>query len=209
MSPSHALTVRRWVQGECLRLGYHVFHQHRSANLVAVRVLPGRANHFDDFLTLSWVEGAEWVTRWWAVTTDPGKYHLENPGKVEGTAIVYPGQYRVSHSMGRHRQRYPALVQTGELAVWRDPDRDGQPDRKGEPYWGTFGINVHASDSDPFDEVDPNPAHLVNKWSAGCVVFADSADYRDFWEAIEMLSRAQGPRFTLTVLEVDEADSPF
>ncbi|MDI7267642.1 MAG: hypothetical protein QME96_06580 [Myxococcota bacterium] len=196
-------SFRDWIASECKRLGYAWFTSgDLNLNVVAVRNLPGRPNEFDDLLTCSYRAGGVWVVRAWPCTTDPGLYWLRNPGRTAGTAILKPGQYRGSHVVGRHKGAYPALVQDRPVAVYRDANRDEKPDYTGVPVeTGMFGINVHASDDDPFDTADRGAGRPVEKWSAGCVVFATSAEYREWWSLVTQAACIYGPRFSLTLLE--------
>ena len=74
---------------------------------------------------LVWQVKEKWEHYRWPITTDPGLYWLENPMNVDGTAILAPGQYRGAYRIGKHRDDYQAVVQTGgEVAVYRDDDRN-------------------------------------------------------------------------------------
>lgn len=208
MIPADSSLLRDWLRSECARLDYVWFEggprrRPFDLNIIAIRMLPGQPDRFDDYLTCSYLDHAgQWTTDMWPITTDPGLHWLRNPGKVEGTAILAPGQYRSSHEVGEHKGQYPALVQSGgSVTVIRDSDRDGDLDYGGYRDTGFFGINIHASDSNPFNDQDPNPAHLVGRWSAGCLVFAFSADYREWWGIVLRSAASWGERFSLTLLE--------
>lgn len=166
-----------------------------NLNLVAERSANTAANRFDDrFYAVYRDEAGAWQSPSWACTTDPGLYWLENPGRAEGTAILAPGQYRGAWVVGRHRDAYPALVQDRPVAVFRDRNRDGRIDKSGTLYRGIFGINIHRANA-------TRPSTAVERWSAGCVVFADPVAYAEYWKLIEESARRFGPRFSMTLLE--------
>lgn len=205
--PSEDFLLRNWLRSECAALSYAWFTGGAKAkpydlNLAAIRILPGTPNVFDDWFTCTYLdEAGQWVTHAWPCTTDPGRYWLNNPTRLAGTAIVKPGQYRGVWSVGLHKGRYSALTQVRSITVLRDNDKDAELDYDtAVEQAGLFGINCHASDSNPFDSNDPNPAHAVEKWSAGCIVFADSADYREHWALIQKASAAWGSSFSFTLL---------
>ena len=180
----------------CADLGYKVFTDEMDLNIVAIRSADQPPNVFNDLLTISYRKSGQWFTRSWACTTDPGLYHLQNPSRVAGTAALCPGQYRSSHTLGKHRGRYTALTQCGPVRVFRDPDGSdhhalGQSPTIDE---GLFGINVHRAGSN---------STLVNKWSAGCIVTAKADDFA----AVIKLAKAQvkahptWTKYSLTLLE--------
>ena len=180
----------------CADLGYKVFTDEMDLNIVAIRSADQTPNVFNDLLTISYRKSGQWFTRSWSCTTDPGLYHLQNPGKVAGTAALCPGQYRSSHTLGKHRGRYTALTQCGPVRVFRDPDGSDQHALSESPTIdeGLFGINVHKAGSN---------STLVNKWSAGCIVTANSDDFA----AVIKLAKAQvkahptWTKYSLTLLE--------
>ena len=57
-------------------------------------------------------------------TTSPSVYFLEKPMVSAGTAILKQGQYKDSYSIGLHRGKYEALVQSKAVTVIRDNDRN-------------------------------------------------------------------------------------
>ena len=170
-----------------------------NLNLIGVRSPNRQAGFFDDRIYAVWREGGHWLERSWAATVDPGRYYSINPLNPKGAARLVPGQYRGAWEIGRHKGRYPALVQRKPVSVWRDGNRDGTLD-PGHIDTGLFGINIHAADSDPFDTTDRIP-HDVGRWSAGCQVFERSADYREFWGLVLRAASVWGPVFTYTLIE--------
>ena len=167
--------------------GYGYFEE--ELNIIGVRSSNDIANSFDDWIYLI-QEGGEEV-KIYPVTTDPGKYWLENPMNVEGTAILVPGQYEGAYTIGLHRGKYEALRQSRPVKVWRDNTKDTKLDKEGKIYEGMFGINIHRSNA-------TSQSRVVEKWSAGCQVFQKAADFNEFMK----ICKASGQKaFSYTLLE--------
>ena len=207
MAPDRPI-LRDWLRAECARLGYVWFDQGVcNLNAIAVRRLPGTPDAFDDVLTATWREpDGSWRTAAWSCTTDPGLYWLRNPSRVEGTAVLCPGQYRGAWVIGRHHAHYPALTQTRSVCVWRDRNRNGVVNREGPRHSGYYGINVHAASLDPFHDWDDIPPRAsVGRWSAGCLVLPSSHDYRQWWSWVVETTARYGLHVTLALLEHEGA----
>ena len=170
-------------------------------NIWGVRTDDTTPNVFNDYLGITYRdENGVWHTECWVATTDPGLYWLDNPGNVNGTAILVPGQYRGVYMVDKHGGKYDALCQrAGEVTVWRDNDRDGQLTYGGQTYSGYFGINLHhASYTGTSTQVD--------KWSAGCQVIANIDDFNRFM-TIVMRQQQYHPtwtKYTYTLLTQDQ-----
>jgi hypothetical protein len=142
-------------------------------NLVGIRnTRDPRSNKFNDFVVAVWIDESTIKQRFLIceATTDPGVYYRNNPINVEGTAVLpedfYPGLWK----LGLHKGKYPALVQSSPIKVWRDNDKDANIDHKVISKPGMFGINLHrANEFVTSTEVD--------KWSAGCQVIADPKNF--------------------------------
>jgi len=166
-----------------------------NLNIFGIRMHPGKVNEFDDLLGVAYREMGNWVVRYWPITTDPGLYWLENPMNVDGTAILVPGQYRGAWTLGKHRGRYDALTQHKPVKVYRDRDRDGFIDTNPDSIQeGMFGINIHRAKQGA-------SSSAVNRWSAGCQVFARAADFDEFMLLVEQSEPLWGKTFTYTLLE--------
>ena len=168
-----------------------------NVNIIGIRSRVNRPNEFDDRKCVVFKDELGGVTRTWACTTDPGKYWLEHPSNVDGTAILVPDQYRGAYKIGKHRGQYDALVQRGgRVAVYRDSNRDMilnmDPENTQEGY---FGINIHKAGAS---------STQVNKWSAGCQVFANAEDFEEFMSICYAARNKWGEKFTYTL--VDEPD---
>lgn len=183
------------------RKKYVVFDDARGhdANIVGIRS-GGDADAFDDYIALFYRTRDAWSYFAFPATTDPGTYYRENPVNVNGTAILKPGQYRRAFAMGTHRD-YPALVQVEPVTVYRDANRDGALDIENAPEeTGMFDIHIHRAGA--------TPANLVGRWSAGCQVFQDAAQF-DFFKAQCGEGATKSHFFALTVSHAISANLFF
>lgn len=175
-------------------LGYAVFTEGiYNVNIIGIRSTVHHPNQFDDRICVVFKDEFGWITRTWPATTEPGTYWLNHPTRIEGTAILVPGQYRGCWKIGKHRGQYDALVQRkGEVKVYRDSNRDEivdmNPDTTQE---GFFGINIHKAGAESTE---------VNKWSAGCQVFANRDDFKEFMGICYSARTVWGDGFTYTLI---------
>lgn len=183
-------------------LGHVVFtNGDWNLNIVGIRAKEPRANKFDDMITCTYRDDGQWVTRCWKATCDPGQYWLGHPMRVSGTAILVPGQYRGVYKISKHRGAYDALCQrNGRVKVYRDGNKDDILDMDDETVIdGYFGINIHRSSSS-------RESTQVDKWSAGCQVFADPKAFDGSPNSLMELCRKQTSErgwktFTYTLIE--------
>lgn len=171
-----------------------------NLNIIGVRRDNQGTNTFDDFLLVMYRDAEVMVTRRYQITTDPGKYWLENPMNPKGTAVLIPDQYRGTWQLGKHQNNYEALVQAKPVKVWRDNSKDEIIDYNNITTLvdeGYFGINIHRSN--PYDQ-----SYVINKWSAGCQVFKKIEDFKAFMELCQQSAKLYGPKFTYTL--IDEKD---
>ena len=177
------------------KLKYKIFSD-GNWNIVGVRSL-AKNNAFDDEIFLIRRVNGKWEQYIFPITTDPGLTYLKNPMNTSGTAILAPGQYKDSHAWGFHRKQYEALVQVGPMSVYRDANRDDKLDIvESSRVTGTYGINIHKAGTN---------SQMVNNASAGCQVFARSADFN---EAMSLLKQSGQKKFTYTLLTSDQV-RPF
>lgn len=175
---------------------YQVYSRPFELNIVGVRGENTIANRFDDEIHVFYKNSSsQWVHFLFPATTDPGTYWLKSPMHPQGTAILMQGQYRNCYQIGLHRGKYYALVQRAPVTVLRDYDRNAVLDfMNGRPDSGLFGINIHrASVSGVTLEVD--------KYSAGCQVFANTGDFNGFMQLCENHRRLYGNSFTYTLID--------
>lgn len=162
-----------------------------NLNLIGIRKNNTISNVFDDlFLCIFKIHGY-WRCHIAQITTDPGLYWTENPMNVDGTAILKPGQYRSSFRFGYHKNKYPALVQCAPVTVYRGRNRDNEINTESEDT-GLFGINIHKAGS---------ASKNVDKWSAGCQVFANESEYDFLIKNVYAAIHKWGGRFTYTLLQ--------
>jgi len=178
--------------------GYAVFDNgDYDLNIVGIRSKNNEANKFDDLMTCTYKEGGRWVSKYWPCTTDPGLYWLDNPSRIDGTAILVPGQYRGTYVLDKHRGKYEALCQrSGKVKVFRDSNKDNILDMDpNSVVEGFFGINIHRASS-------KRKSTQVEKWSAGCQVIADPADFAELIVLARMQLEKRGwGKFTYTLIE--------
>tara|TARA_Y100000114_G_scaffold131389_1_gene129577 strand:+ start:2744 stop:3331 length:588 start_codon:yes stop_codon:yes gene_type:complete len=180
-------------------LGHTIFlNGQYNLNLIGIRNAEHQANRFDDKIHCVYKdENDKWVHKSWACTTEPGKYWLENPTNVNGTAILVPGQYRSVWKIDLHQGKYEALCQrNGTVKVYRDDNRDEiidcDPDSITEGY---YGINIHKAGAN---------STQIDRWSAGCQVFANESDFDEFMDICRKARETWGNAFSYTLILEDE-----
>ena len=178
------------------RSGYEIFETGvHNPNIIGVRSQSRESNQFDDRLYfVAKNTEKQWYQFCFQITTDPGLYWLNNPGRVAGTAILCPGQYKKVYKLDLHRGKYQALCQRlGKVRCFRDKNRDQfldmNPDSEADGY---YGINIHKAGG---------YSRNVEKYSAGCQVFAFEKEYDVFISLCELSAHIWGNAFTYTLLE--------
>ncbi len=175
---------------------YQVYSRPFELNIIGLRSESVIANRFDDEIHVFFKNNSgKWIHYFFPATTDPGTYWLKSPMHPQGTAILMQGQYRNCYQIGLHRGKYYALVQRAPVTVIRDYDRNAVLDfMNGNPDTGLFGINIHRA--------SVNGATLeVDKYSAGCQVFANANDFNGFMKLCENHRRLYGNNFTYTLID--------
>tara|TARA_B100000579_G_C22822646_1_gene851472 strand:+ start:65 stop:685 length:621 start_codon:yes stop_codon:yes gene_type:complete len=171
-----------------------------DVNIVGVRnskTMDNVTNKFDDCITVSYKKEGEWKFFCFPCTTDPGKYWTENIMNSKGVAILKPGQYRGSHKIRKHQNRYEALGQCRPVTVYRDDNRDLHYDLdEGKIDTGLFGINIHRA-----TKYANKKSTQVDKWSAGCQVIAANNDWTTFMKIMRKARDVWGNSFSYTLLE--------
>ncbi len=188
-----------------IRAAGHTTFEGKNAydlNIFGIRAASTTPNAFDDLVGCAYRDASlAWCCEVWKATTDPGLYWLRNPGKVAGTAILVPGQYRGVYAIDKHNGSYEALCQrNGDVTVYRDADRDGTLDTDGPKDTGRFGINIHHASY-------TGTSILVGKWSAGCQVIASIEDFNRLMELARLQIRhhPKWTSFTYTLLTEQQA----
>ena len=184
------------VQSIMNRAGYVVNTLPYQLNIVGLRSRNVISDRFDDEIHVFYkVLSGKWNYHVFKATTDPGTFWLNNPDNPQGTAILAQGQYINSHSIGMHRGKYKALVQANPVTVIRDYNRDAKLDfNNGTRQTGVFGINIHHASIN-------GTTKFVEKYSAGCQVFADINDFNGFMSLCDHHAALYGNHFTYTLLD--------
>lgn len=176
---------------------YRVYTDPYRLNIVAYRSRFVRSNHFDDEIHVFYKnDNKKWVYHIYRATTDPGQYWLDNPAHPRGTAFLKTGQYRDAYSIGLHRGVYQGLIQRAPVTVIRNYERKGlfKWFESGIPDTGHFGINIHRARSSGITKI-------IDSHSAGCLVFADARDNKEFLSLAHRHRERYGNRFTLTLVD--------
>ena len=171
-----------------------------NLNIVGVRSNNNNkvTNQYDDILIVDYNTGNGHKRVCYTITTEPGKYYMQNLGNPKGTAILVPGQYRGCWQIGLHRGKYKALCQKKPVKVYRDGNKDDKYDLKPETIdTGIFGINIHRS-----NKTFTN--NTVDKYSAGCQVFNNSNDFQAFIRLCEKQKELYGNSFTYTLINEED-----
>jgi len=176
------------------RLDYPIYKGDYNLNLIGIRSNDTDANTFNDVLVVLYEVNKKQHMHCFDMTTDPGVYYLNNPINMDGTAVLKPGHYPSCWQVGRHKNQYYALKQTGEMTVYRDGNLDDVVDIDDDQLQtGLFGINLHRA----FD----NATSLsVGKFSAGCQVLAGSLNFDLLMALVKKSAAMYGPRFSYSLL---------
>ena len=170
-----------------------------NLNIFSVRTSPSIVNQFDDYIFCVYKDKYNrWRIHQWECTTDPGAFYLKNPMKIDGTAILVPGQYINVYAIDKHKGEYDALCQRlGDVKVYRDSNRDGVHDFDPNTIQeGRFGINIHNSGH--------RDSKVVEKWSAGCTVFRVPEDFEQFMYLCKIYKELYGNQFTYTLFNEED-----
>lgn len=155
-------------------------------------------NSFDDLIIVDYNTAISHKRNVYHITTEPGLYYMNNPINIRGAAILAPGQYKGCFAIGKHRGKYEALCQVKPVTVYRDDNKDSVYDCNPRILDnGLFGINIHRSTKD-------FTSKKIDRFSAGCQVFADPNDFRAFMSVCKKQKEIYGNSFTYTLLKEDE-----
>lgn len=190
--------TREQIQKAIIDSNYTYFNKgNYNLNIIGVRCNINNkvTNTFDDILTISYKSDNEWVYKEYPITTDPGVKSLKQLVNINGCAILVPGQYKGCFMVGLHKG-YTALVQRGNVKVYRDKNKDEYYDLNPNTIdTGLFGINIHKSGKESF---------IVDNWSAGCQVFKREKDFKEFMSIVEKSKQLYGNKFTYTLLNKND-----
>ena len=134
--------------------------------LIGVRSNLDKFNIFDDKFFL--FKGETFIEAYIG-TTNAGN-DLLNPTNPRGEAVLKSDEiYYDCWSRGKHRGKVEAYVQTSDLLIFRDNDRDKKIEQLGTPRLERVGINIHPA---TYNSTSEEVKSLINGWSQGCQVFA-------------------------------------
>ncbi len=184
------------IKGILRSKGYELYTKPNQLNIIGIRSPSTIPNKFDDEIHVFYkVAPLKWHYHVYKVTTDPGTFWLRNPMQPQGTAILAQGQYKGAYKIGLHQGKYKALVQKKPITVIRDYDRDSKLDfRNGIKSKGMFGINIHRASLHGIPK-------QVYKYSAGCQVFSNINEFKEFLSLCEKHLSLHGNSFTYTLID--------
>lgn len=163
-------------------------------------------NEFNDRRILIAIEGGKPVIKFNVLgSTEPGDYYTKNPLNASGAARIAFGQYKAwrvgMHHPGKKGQ-HEALVQVGEISVYRDFNKDGKRTGDRIDVGAAFYINQHSG----YDA----PVGNIGRSSAGCLVSRTTADHKEFMRLVKTDARYKkavaGYKFITTVIAGDDLD---
>ena len=155
-------------------------------------------NRYDDIIVIDYNTDICHKRVCYTITTEPGKYYMQNVANSKGTAILVPGQYRGCWKLGLHRGKYKALCQAKEVKVYRDNNKDMIYDMSPEIIdKGIFGINIHRSN-------ETWTRNTIDNYSAGCQVFNDPVEFNSFIRLCEKQRKLYGNSFTYTLINEED-----
>ena len=189
-------------------------------NLVGIRnSLPVKnkySNRFTDLIALIGPEKSKQVEIYPATTT-PGVAMMFNPFRrwwlssslkdtinLSGLAILQPGVY--DYSVGKHRGKYEALIQSGTSSVGRIDPVEEASNLKFQTYSpskkenGQFGINIHKAGAD-------TPS--VDSWSAGCQVLKKSGDFNELMQTVKSSGQNKFKYALINSSDLAKKESPL
>ena len=169
-----------------------------NLNIIGVRSNNNKVtDKYDDIIVVDYNTDNCHKRVCYTITTEPGKYYMQNLCNPKGAAILGPGQYRGCWQIGLHRGKYKALCQNKPVKVYRDNNKDTvydyDPNTLDE---GMFGINIHKAGK--FSK-------RVDTWSAGCQVFASETEFKSFMNFCQkQIDNKKGETFTYTLLREED-----
>jgi hypothetical protein len=198
MKPIKSFTLDQ-IKSAMIAKGYKWFEEGDfNLNLIGVRNSDTGdtvTNAFDDTFFIAYRDAGKWKIHNYACTTDPGAHWQQAPMNAGGTASLVPNQYRSTWRIDLHQGLYKALKQFKPVDTYRDKNKDLKYTRHIEDITnGIYGINIHRASA-------KGSSNRVDKWSAGCQVLADSADFANLMYLAHVAEKKYGNSFTYTLLE--------
>ena len=179
------------------KLGYTIDKRPNKLNIIGIRSLSAtNQDTFDDLLAyFSYDNNGNLIGKVVPATTDPSTYFLKSPMNLKGAAILKSGEYKDSYAIGKHRNKYEALVQAKPVTVIRDNDRNAFINYFADTQTGLFGINIHKSTK------GKNNEDIIGLDSAGCQVFRNISDFEDMMRMARISRNKYGNSFSYILLD--------
>ena len=170
-----------------------------NLNIIGVRSNNNKVtDKYDDILVVDYNTDNCHKRVCYTITTEPGKYYMQNLCNPKGAAILVPGQYRGCWQIGLHRGKYKALCQCKAVKVYRDNNKDMIYNMTPKSIdKGIFGINIHRSNKTCI-------CNTIDKYSAGCQIFNDPVEFNAFMRLCEAQRKLYGNTFTYTLINEED-----
>ena len=170
-----------------------------NLNIIGVRSNNNKVtDKYDDILVVDYNTDNGHKRVCYTITTEPGKYYMQNLCNPKGAAILVPGQYRGCWQIGLHHGKYKALCQRKAVKVYRDNNKDMIYNMIPKSIdKGIFGINIHRSNKTCICDT-------IDKYSAGCQVFNDPVEFNAFMRLCETQRKLYGNTFTYTLINEED-----
>ena len=170
-----------------------------NLNIIGIRSNNDKVtDKYDDILVVDYNTDNGHKRVCYTITTEPGKYYMQNLCNPKGAAILVPGQYRGCWQIGLHHGKYKALCQRKAVKVYRDNNKDMIYNMTPKSIdKGIFGINIHRSNKTCICDT-------IDKYSAGCQVFNDPVEFNAFMRLCEERRKLYGNSFTYTLINEED-----
>ena len=170
-----------------------------NLNIIGIRSNNNKVtDKYDDILVVDYNTDNGHKRVCYTITTEPGKYYMQNLCNPKGAAILVPGQYRGCWQIGLHQGKYKALCQRKAVKVYRDNNKDMIYNMTPKSIdKGIFGINIHRSNKTCICDT-------IDKYSAGCQVFNDPVEFNAFMRLCEAQRKLYGNTFTYTLINEED-----
>lgn len=170
-----------------------------NLNIIGVRSNNNKVtDKYDDIIVVDYNTDNCHKRVCYTITTEPGKYYMQNLCNPKGAAILVPGQYRGCWQIGLHHGKYKALCQCKAVKVYRDNNKDMIYNMTPKNIdKGIFGINIHRSNKTCICDI-------IDKYSAGCQVFNDPVEFNAFMRLCETQRKLYGNTFTYTLINEED-----
>ena len=170
-----------------------------NLNIIGIRSNNNKVtDKYDDILVVDYNTDNGHKRVCYTITTEPGKYYMQNLCNPKGAAILVPGQYRGCWQIGLPHGKYKALCQRKAVKVYRDNNKDMIYNMTPKSIdKGIFGINIHRSNKTCICDT-------IDKYSAGCQVFNDPVEFNAFMRLCEAQRKLYGNTFTYTLINEED-----